>query len=163
MDKVLKGINFPSYIFASLTAGYIMMGVDLMLDGFMGLFGTYRYYIELIKLWGIFRGMEDWIMATGHMLNSVLLALLFVHPKIYSSLPSNSGLIKGLLFGVLWHIVVLVFLVVTAFGGAKFMKEFLNMPLRDHISLLLLHLIWAGATGFLYNPPEELKAPQSRS
>ncbi|WP_457600704.1 hypothetical protein [Hydrogenivirga sp.] len=152
MNETIRGVNFSSYLFASLVAGYVMLGADLMLDGFLGLFGTYRGYIELIKLWGIFVGMEDWVMAAGHTLNSVVLALVFVHPKVYGTLPSRSGLLKGLAFGALWHLLVLLVLVITAYGGAKFMKEFLGMPFRDHLSLLLLHLVWGGTLGFLYVP-----------
>jgi len=153
LNEVVKGVNFPSYLFASLVAGYVMMGLDLMLDGFLGLFGTYRTYIELIKLFGIFRGLEDWIMAIGHTINSVVLALPFVHPAVYDRLPTRSGLIKGLVFGILWHILVLIVLVITAFSGAKFMIGFLNMPPQDHISLLILHMIWSATLGLLYNPP----------
>ncbi len=143
-------MNFKSYLFASLVAGYVMMGVDLMLDGFLGLFGTYRTYIELIKLWGIFKGLEDWVMAVGHMANSVVLALVFVYPTIYERLPGRKGLVKGISFGVLWHIVVLMVLVITAFGGARFIKEFLSMPLKEHVSLFLLHVVWGGVLGWLY-------------
>ena len=145
-------MNFRSYLFASLVAGYVMMGVDLMLDGFLGLFGTYRTYTELIKLWGIFRGFEDWVMAVGHMANSVVLALAFVYPPVYRRLPGRSGFLKGLSFGVLWHLLVLIVLVITAFGGARFMREFLSMPLKEHLSLFLLHLMWGGVLGFLYVP-----------
>ena len=154
MSEVVRGVNFASYLFASLVAGYVMMGVDLMLDGFLGLFGTYRGYIELIKLWGIFRGLEDWVMAVGHMVNSVVLALVFVYPSVYRRLPGRGGFVKGLSFGVLWHILVLIALVVTAFGGAEFMREFLRMPLSDHLSLFLLHLVWGGVLGLLYVPRE---------
>ncbi len=153
-------MNFWSYLFASLVAGYVMMGVDLMLDGFLGLFGTYKTYIELIKLWGIFKGFEDWVVAIGHMLNSVVLALAFVYPTIYKKLPGKSGFLKGLSFGILWHIVVLIVLVITAFGGAGFMREFLSMPLREHVSLFLLHLVWGGVLGLLYVPiPSQSRTP----
>ncbi len=152
-------MNFKSYLFASLVAGYVMMGVDLMLDGFLGLFGTYRTYIELIKLWGIFKGLEDWVMAIGHMANSVILALVFVYPPVYERLPGKKGLVKGIGFGALWHVVVLIVLVVTAFGGARFMKEFLSMPLNEHVSLFLLHVVWGGVLGLLYVPT----ASQSRT
>lgn len=129
-----------------------MMGADLMLEGFLGLFGTYRHYIELIKMWGIFEGLEDWIMAIGHTINSVVLAVPFVHPAVYRRIPFSSGFLKGLTFGLLWHFLVLLVLLITAFGGAKFMREFLNMPLKDHISLFLLHLLWGGVLGVLYVP-----------
>ena len=153
-------MNFGSYLFASLVAGYVMMGVDLMLDGFLGLFGTYRTYVELIKLWGIFKGFEDWVMAIGHMANSVVLALVFVYPPIYARLPGRKGLVKGVSFGVLWHVVVLIVLLITAFGGARFMKEFLNMPLNEHVSLFLLHVVWGGVLGLLYVPTaSQLRTP----
>lgn len=159
MKEIIRGVNFPSYLFASLVAGYVMMGVDMMLEGFLGLFGTYKSYIELIKIWGVFRGVEDWVMVLGHMANSVVLAVLFVHPRIYYRLPGKSGLVKGLVFGIVWHVLVLLVLVITAFGGAVFMRKFLNTPLSEHISLLLLHLIWSGTLGALYEPT----ASRSRS
>ena len=155
MSDVVKGVNFLSYLFASFVAGYVMMGVDLILEGFLGLFGTYKTYIELIKLWGIFKGFEDWIMALGHTLNSFVLALAFVHPKVYEALPSGSGLIKGLIFGFLWHVLVVLVLIITAFGGAKFMKGFLNMEIGEHISLLILHIVWGAVLGLLYMPPKQ--------
>ena len=154
MSKVVRGVNFPSFLFASLTAGYVMAGVDMILEGFLGLFGTYRDYIELVKLWDMFKGYEDLATMTGHMLNSVVLALVFVHPSVYHRLPTRSGLIKGLTFGALWHLVVLFILFVTAFGGALFMKKFLSLSLNFHVSLFLLHLIWAGTLGILYVPEE---------
>jgi len=156
LNEVVRGVNFLSYLFASFVAGYVMMGVDFMLDGFMGLFGTYKTYIELIKLWGVFKGFEDWVMALGHTLNSSVLALVFVHPKIYMALPFKNGLLKGLVFGTLWHIVVLFSLVVTAFGGAPFMKGFLSMGVSEHISLLILHIMWGTVLGLLYTPPQKI-------
>ncbi len=155
MNDILKGVNFPSYLFASLVAGYVMLGADLMLEGFLGLFGTYRNYIEMIRLWGIFRGYEDVAMVVGHTLNSVVIALPFVHPRVYRLLPTRSGLLKGIAFGVFWHILVLIVLLITASCGAKFMKEFLSMSLPDHASLFLLHLMWASTLGLLYTPPKE--------
>ncbi len=156
MSEIIRGVNFGSYLFASLVAGYVMMGVDLMLDGFLGLFGTYRTYVEIVKLWGIFKGLEDWVMAVGHMANSVVLALLFVHPSIYRRLPGRSGLVKGISFGALWHVVVLIALVITASGGARFMGELLHTPLREHVSLFLLHIVWGGVLGLLYVPSYDL-------
>ncbi len=127
-----------------------MLAVDLMLEGFLGLFGTYRTYIELIKIWGLFRGLEDWIMVGGHMINSVVLSLVFVHPKVYRKLPGKLGLIKGLVFGLFWHLFVLTVISLSALGGSQFMKEMLDMPLRDHISLFVLHVIWGATLGVLY-------------
>ncbi len=156
MGEVVRGVNLPSYLFASLVAGYVMLGADLMLDGFLGLFGTYRGYIDLVKLWGIFRGLEDLVMVVGHTLNSFVLALFFVHPSVYNRLPTGNGLVKGITFGILWHLVVLLVLGVTASGGAVFMRELLNMPLKDHVSLFLLHLVWGGTLGILYVPKASL-------
>ncbi|HIQ48222.1 MAG TPA: hypothetical protein EYH58_01105 [Aquifex aeolicus] len=151
---IIKGVNFGSYLFASFFAGYVMMGLDLMLDGFLGLFGTYKYYIEMTKIWGIFKGLEDWITILGHMLNSLILAVVFVHPSVYFKLPGN-GLIKGFIFGLVWHVLVVVFLIITAWGGSEFMRAFLSMPLKAHISLFLEHLIWGMSLGLLYEPPKD--------
>ncbi len=149
--KVIKGVNFPSYLFASLVAGYVMMAVDMMFEGFLGLFGTYKDYIELIKIWGIFEGLEDWIMTAGHMINSVVLALFFVHPSVYFRLPKNR-LLKGLTFGVFWHILVILVLMVGTLGGSEFLKNFLFMDLRHHISLFILHMVWSLTLSILYFP-----------
>ena len=152
--QVIRGVNFPSYLFASFVAGYVMFGVDMMLDGFLGLFGTYEFYVNLLKELGLFRGYEDLAMVVGHQLNSMVLALFFVHPAVYFRLPGK-GLIKGFTFGVLWHFLVLILLFITAFGGAEFMKRFLGMPFSDHVSLFLLHVLWGACLGILYEPAED--------
>ncbi|WP_461829745.1 hypothetical protein [Aquifex sp.] len=150
--QVIKGVNFLSYLFASFVAGYVMFGVDMMLDGFLGLFGTYEFYVNLLKELGLFKGYEDIAMVLGHQLNSMVLALFFVHPAVYFRLPGNPFL-KGLSFGILWHLLVLVVLFITAFGGAEFMKRFLGMPFSDHLSLFILHVVWGVCLGVLYEPP----------
>lgn len=77
--KVIEGVNFPSYLFSSLIAGYVMMAVDMMLDGFFGLFGTYREYLDTVRQFGLFDGYEGLAMAIGHTINSLVLALIFVN------------------------------------------------------------------------------------
>jgi len=131
-----------------------MMGADLLLDGFLGLFGSYRLYLELIKSWGLFSGYEGLALSVGHTINSLVLALFFVDSRIYNTLPTPWGVSKGLVFGAVWHLLVLVFLFITALGGAKFSKTLFFAPLKEHITLFVLHLIWGAVLGFLYLPPK---------
>ena len=157
MNEVLKGVNFPSYLFASLVAGYVMLGADLMLEGTLGLFGTYRYFIELTKGFGIMEGMEDLAMVIGHTADSVVLALFFVHPRIYRLIPSKGGALKGAVFGIAWSFLVEVVVFTLARLGSGFMEGFLNLPLRIHISIFLLHIIWGTVLGILYNPSKHVQ------
>ncbi len=157
MNEVIKGVNFLSYLFASLVAGYVMLGVDMMLEGALGLFGTYRHFIELTKDFGIMEGMEDLAMVIGHTADSVVLALFFVHPRIYRLIPSKSGALKGAIFGLVWSVIVEVVVFTLANLGSKFMEGFLNLPVAIHISILLLHLIWGTVLGILYNPPKPVQ------
>ncbi|MGB9874112.1 MAG: hypothetical protein ACPLRS_03990 [Hydrogenobacter sp.] len=147
---MINEVNFPSYLFSSLVAGYVMMAVDIMMDGFLGLFGTYREYLSIVKQFGMFNGFEDVIMVLGHMINSVVLALFFVHPGVYRRLPFKSGIAKGIVFGTFWHVCVLIFLFITSLGGAKFSLTMISASLSSQVSLFLLHLVWGAVLGFLY-------------
>lgn len=127
-----------------------MMAVDIMMDGFLGLFGTYREYLNIIKQFGMFNGFEDVIMVLGHMINSVVLALFFVHPAVYRRLPFKSGIAKGTVFGAFWHVCVVLFLFITSLGGAKFSITMMSASLSSQVSLFLLHLVWGAVLGLLY-------------
>lgn len=148
--RVINEVNFFSYLFSSLVAGYVMMAVDIMMDGFLGLFGTYREYLNIIKQFGMFNGFEDVIMILGHMINSVVLALFFVHPAVYRRLPFKVGMAKGIVFGAFWHVCVVLFLFITSLGGAKFSITMMSASLSSQVSLFLLHLVWGAVLGLLY-------------
>ncbi|MDQ7039160.1 MAG: hypothetical protein Q9N26_08230 [Aquificota bacterium] len=151
MGEVIRGVNFPSYLIASFLAGYAMLGVDIMLDGFLGLFGTYRDYMEVMEGWGVPEEQVFLLMAVGHQINSFLLGIFFAHPAIYSRIPSG-GLIKGLIFGFVWNVLVFLVAIPLYLGGA----EFMGLILKDPLSLTLLHMIWGGVLGLLYSPPRSL-------
>ncbi|WP_148209113.1 hypothetical protein [Thermocrinis albus] len=148
---MIKGVNFPSYVFASLVAGYVMMGVDIMLEGFLGLFGSYRQYVEIVSYTGLFRGYEDLAMVIGHTFNSMIFAIFFVTPQVYHRLPSPWGAVKGLFFGICWHALALAFLVITSLLGARMSELMLPHHLHQHLTLLLLHVVWGVTLGALYN------------
>jgi uncharacterized membrane protein YagU involved in acid resistance len=148
---VISEVNFFSYLFSSLVAGYVMMAVDIMMDGFLGLFGTYREYLNIIKQFGMFNGFEDVIMVLGHMANSVILALFFVHPAVYRRLPFKWGVAKGIVFGAFWHVCVVLFLLITSLGGAKFSTAMMSASFSSQVSLFFLHMVWGGTLGFLYS------------
>lgn len=152
--KVIKNVNFPSYVFSSFVAGYVMMAVDMMMDGFLGLFGTYREYLQMVRQFGIFQGFEGIALVVGHTINSLVLALFFVDIRVYDRIPLRGGLAKGIFFGAVWHMWVLVFILSASIGGSKFATSMLHAPYTSHISLFLLHLIWGGTLGLLYTPKE---------
>jgi hypothetical protein len=143
-------MNIPRLIFASFIAGYAMLGVDILFDGFLGLFGTYRDYIAWIKDFGIFAGYEDIAMVVGHQVNSLALGVFFAHPYVYRRLPRNP-FIRGLTFGAGWHVWVMFIAYVSFFLGAQPMGKIVNSELSEHISLLLMHLIWALVLSILYD------------
>ncbi len=153
MGEVIRGVNFPSYLVASFLAGYVMMGVDLMLEGFLGLFGTYRDYMEFMRGWGIPEDQIFLFMAVGHQINSFVLGLFFVHPRVYPKIPLR-GLFKGLVFGFLWNVLAILVAMVSYMLGAEFMRLIASPDVRDLVSITLLHLVWGGVLGLVYNPPE---------
>ncbi len=129
-----------------------MMGIDIMLDGFLGLFGTYVKYEDIVRHFGMFEGFEGLAVVIGHTINSSILSLVFVNPKVYSMLPGTSGLKKGLVFGVIWHVCVILFAFLTSQGGATFMRSLIYSSYSFHVSLFLLHVIWGAVLGYLYIP-----------
>ncbi len=148
---LLKGVNIPSWILSSLLAGYTMYLVDLALDGWLGLFGTYKIYTNWLVEAGLFKGIEDIALFLGHELNSVFLSLFFVNPVFYNLLPKNLFL-KGLSFAILWHVAVMVVCIVFGSTGSKWLYQLLAMPLKDHISFFLLHIVWGLTLSYTYQP-----------
>lgn len=77
----------------------------------------------------------------------------FVWPYVYERLP-GSGWLKGLLYGFLWWLVVL--LVIGSIAGALGAE---NLPQPASfgaiVTVILLHLVWGFLLGVLYVPPEE--------
>ncbi len=143
-------MNIPKLIFASFIAGYAMLGVDILFEGFLGLFGTYREYIDWIREFGIFKGYEDLAMVVGHQVNSLALGVFFAHPYVYRRLPRNS-LLRGVSFGVGWHVFVISLAFLTYHLGAEPMGKILNSDLEGHLSLFLMHVVWAVVLSLLYD------------
>lgn len=149
--NLLEGVNIPSWILSSLLAGYTMYLVDLALDGWFGLFGTYKLYTNWLVEAGIFKGLEDIALFLGHELNSMFLSLFFVNPVFYNFLPKNL-LFKGLSFAVLWHIAVMIVCTVFGLTGSKWLYQLLTMSISDHISFFLLHIVWGLTLSYTYQP-----------
>ena len=149
--NLLEGVNIPSWILSSLLAGYTMYLVDLALDGWFGLFGTYKLYTNWLVEAGIFKGLEDIALFLGHELNSMFLSLFFVNPVFYNFLPKNL-FFKGLSFAVLWHIAVMIVCIAFGLTGSKWLYQLLTMSISDHISFFLLHIVWALTLSYTYQP-----------
>ena len=136
---VIKGVNFPSFLFASLMGGWAMVVLDEVYANWFGLFG-------------VFPGTKDPMWLIKHEIDSVLFAIPLVLPFVWNRLP-GPGVVKGLIYGVIWHIFVFVVSLIGSAGGATWFAE--PMPASAQISLFIHHLLWGGVTGFLYSPPEE--------
>ncbi len=147
--NLLKGVNLTSWILSSLIAGYVMYLVDVALEGWFNLFGTYRLYKQWLVDAELFRGLEDIALFLGHEVNSVLLSLFFVNPFFYRKLPEHPFL-KGVVFAVLWHIAVMIVAFLFGITGSKWMYSLLTMSLNDHISFFLLHIVWGLTLSYTY-------------
>ncbi len=60
--------------------------------------------------------------------------------------------VLDMVYGVLWHIFVMVVSFVGSLGDALWFQK--PMQMNAQISTFVLHIVWGGLTGFLYNPPE---------
>ncbi len=149
--NLVEGVNIPSWLLSSLFAGYIMYLVDLALEGWFGLFGSYKLFKSWLVEADIFSGIEDIALFIGHELNSVILSLFFVNPVFYKRLPENL-FFKGLSFGILWHLAVIFVCVVFGISGSIWLYQLLTMPVKEHISLFLLHIVWGLSLSYLYRP-----------
>jgi hypothetical protein len=149
--NLVEGVNIPSWLLSSLLAGYIMYLVDLALEGWFGLFGSYKLFKSWLIEAGIFSGIEDIALFIGHEVNSVFLSLFFVNPVFYKRLPENLFL-KGISFGILWHLAVILVCVIFGISGSIWLYQLLTMPVKEHISLFLLHIVWGLSLSYLYRP-----------
>ncbi|MDQ7056008.1 MAG: hypothetical protein Q9M89_05895 [Persephonella sp.] len=154
--SLIKGVNISSVLFAGFVAGYVMYVVDLALDGFLGLFGTYRIYKQWLVDAGLFTGFEDIALFLGHQFNGILFGFFFAHPFAYKKLPGNL-ILKGFVFATLWHILVLIVSFFYGMLGARWLQALINMDFSSHISLYLLHIMWGITLSLFYRPPEEEK------
>jgi len=137
--KTIKGINFKSFIAASLIAGYVMFQADKFLGGTLGLFG-------------FFPGTKDWGWIFTHHVDSIIFALPFVWQPIYSRLPGK-GWLKGVSYGFLFWLIM--DLIVGSIAGGLGSHYFQNMGTPTFgviVSFILLHVIWGFMLGVLYNP-----------
>ncbi len=137
--SVIRGVNFWSFLFASQMGAWAMIVLDMVYAGWFGLFG-------------LFPGTKDWGWVLKHQIDGALFAIPLVLPYIWKRLP-GPGLVKGIIYGVLWHVFVVIVSIVGSVGGALMFQN--PMPMTAQISTLILHIVWGGITGFLYNPPKE--------
>ena len=137
---VVKNVNFKSFLFASLVAGYMMYFADHWLKGFLGLFGM---------LPGT---TSTWWFITHHA-EAIIFALPFVWPAIYSRLPGGAWL-KGLIYGFLFWLLVTIISLISGALGAVIFKQ-MGMSGAGIITRILLHLVYGFFLGVLYNPPAE--------
>jgi hypothetical protein len=131
-----KGANLWNFIFASQMGGYAMV----LLDG---------VYAKWFGLFGLFPGLKDPAWFIHHQLDATLFAIPLA--LLWNKIP-GPGIVKGLIYGVLWHILVIVISLIGAFGGAEWFQR--PMTMNAQISTFILHLVWGGLTGLLYNPEE---------
>ena len=144
-------INSGSLLIAGFIAGYVMYVIDLALEGWFGLFGSYKIYKEWLVQENLFKGYEDIALFIGHQLNSILFGFVFAY--IYQYIPGFK-LLKGVLFSIGWHILVLIVAFIFGLGGAKWLSGIINMDINQHITLFILHLFWGTTLAFFYKPPE---------
>ncbi len=154
--NLTKGVNIGSVLFAGFVAGYVMYVVDLALDGFLGLFGSYKIYKQWLVDAGLFPGFEDIALFLGHQFNSILFGFFFAYPFVYRKLPENP-ILKGFVFATLWHILVLIVSLFYGVLGAKWLQALINMNFNSHVSLYILHLVWGITLSVFYRPLEEKK------
>ena len=138
-SQVIKGVNFWSFLFASQMGGWAMVVLD-------------EVYAKWFGLFGLFPGIKDMKWVFHHQMDATLFAIPLVLPAVWNRLP-GPGLVKGLIYGVLWHIFVVVVSIIGSLGGAVWFKQ--PMSFSAQVSLFILHLVWGGIIGFLYNPPSE--------
>jgi hypothetical protein len=131
-----KGANLWNFIFASQMGGYAMV----LLDG---------VYAKWFGLFGLFPGLKDPAWFIHHQLDATLFAIPLA--LLWNKIP-GPGIVKGLIYGVLWHILVIVISLIGAFGGAEWFQR--PMTMNAQISTFILHLVWGGLTGLLYSPEE---------
>ncbi|SHK22909.1 hypothetical protein [Thermocrinis minervae] len=134
----MNRINLPSFIFASQMGGYAMVLLD-------------EVYAKWFGLFGLFPGIKNPAWFIHHQIDATLFAIPLVLPYVWNRLP-GSGLVKGLIYGVIWHIFVVVVSIIGSVGGAEWFKN--PIPMNVQVSTFILHLVWGGLTGLLYEPPE---------
>ncbi|MGB9874495.1 MAG: hypothetical protein ACPLRS_05965 [Hydrogenobacter sp.] len=133
---MLKGANLLNFVFASQMGGYAMVLLD-------------EVYAKWFGLFGLFPGLKNPTWFIHHQLDATLFAIPLA--LLWKLLP-GPGIIKGLIYGVFWHILVIVISLVGAFGGAEWFQR--PMTMTAQISTFILHLVWGGLTGLLYSPEE---------
>ncbi len=133
---VIKGVNFWSFLFASQMGGYAMV----LLDG---------VYSKWFGLFGMFPGLKDPAWFIHHQIDATLFSIPLVLPAVWNRLP-GAGVVKGIIYGVLWHIFVIIVSIIGSFGGAEWFQR--PMILNAQVSTFILHIVWGGLVGFLYSP-----------
>ncbi len=139
MREVIRGVNLWSFLFASQMGGWAMVVLD-------------EVYAKWLGLFGLFPGVKDLHWLLHHQLDSTLFSILLVLPWVWKRIP-GPGIVKGIIYGVAWHIFVVIVSLIGSAGGALWFQN--PMPMSAQVSLIILHILWGGVIGFLYNPPEE--------
>jgi hypothetical protein len=135
----IKNINFKSLVLAGFVGAYVMFFIDYWFAGTIGLFG-------------IFPGTSNpWWMLEHH-IDGIIMALPFAWLAVYRRLP-GPGWVKGLVYGFVWAIVVMITMLVTGALGAK-MFAGMSLTFAVGISTILTHMIWGFFLGVIYVPPK---------
>lgn len=151
--KVIRGVNFSSFLFASLIAGYAMVFVDYIFSGWFGFFGLYHYPNSPI-------GLSNFYWTLRHEVQSVIFSIpyavyfvRFKYPKSYS--------LKGVLYGAVFYVFTRIIGFIGMLGNAPWLVNFMDKPLEAHISSFVLHLVWGFCLGYLYNPTVDVAERQA--
>ncbi|MEZ0361865.1 MAG: hypothetical protein ABWK04_08260 [Hydrogenobacter sp.] len=147
--ETIKNVNFPSFLFASLIAGYTMLLVDYVFSGWFGFFGLYHRPDSHI-------GLSNPYWTLKHEVQSVIFSLPYaIHFVRIEFIKSH--VLKGVLYGIIFYVFTRVVGFLGMVGGASWLVNFMDKPLEAHVSSLVLHIVWGFFLGYLYNPPSEGK------
>jgi len=147
--ETVKGVNFPSFLFASLIAGYAMLLVDYVFSGWFGFFGLYHYPDSRI-------GLSNPFWTLKHEVQSIIFSLPYAKHFLHVKFLKNR-ILKGMLYGIIFYVFTRIVGFVGMMGGAPWLVNFMVKPLEAHISSFVLHMVWGFFLGYLYNPPLEGK------
>ncbi len=145
---VIRDVNFGSFLFASLIAGYVLALVDYIFQGWFGLFGLFHHKGSPIGL-----GNPYWTLR--HEIQSVIFSIPYATFFTYRVRFIKSRTLKGALYGFFFFILTRIVGFLGVLGDAPWLTRFMDKPVEAHISSLILHVIWGAVLGYLYVSPEE--------
>jgi uncharacterized membrane protein YagU involved in acid resistance len=147
--ETIKNVNFPSFLFASLIAGYAMLLVDYVFSGWFGFFGLYHYPNSSI-------GLSNPFWTIRHEVQSIIFSIPYATHFVRLGFLKNR-IMKGILYGIIFYLFTRLVGFVGMLGNAPWLLNFMIKPWEAHISSLVLHAVWGFFLGYLYNPPKEIK------